>query len=95
MDERKTAKGVGALATGGWSVATVNGPKWASTREPPGKSMIISMSVSYSLFFVCLLSFGCRGMKKVADFTIVNGYWQCGWWTLIPIPEDRAVSSLF
>jgi hypothetical protein len=43
MDDKKTAKGVGALAAGGWSVATVNCPKCASTREPPGKSMIISI----------------------------------------------------
>jgi hypothetical protein len=45
MDERKTAKVVGALAAGGWSVATLKLPKWASTREPPGKSMIISMFI--------------------------------------------------
>jgi hypothetical protein len=43
MEARKISKGLGALATGGWSVATVKGPKWASTREPPGKSMIISI----------------------------------------------------
>jgi hypothetical protein len=46
MDERKISKGLGAVAAGGWSVATVNEPKWASTREPPGKSIIISMSSS-------------------------------------------------
>jgi hypothetical protein len=50
MDERKTSKGLGALAAGGWSVATVKEPKWASTREPPGKSMIISIiSVSNNI----------------------------------------------
>jgi hypothetical protein len=43
IEDRKTAKGVGAEEAGGWSVGTVNPPKWASTREPPGKSMIISM----------------------------------------------------
>jgi hypothetical protein len=46
MDERKSANGVGALATGGWSVATVKFPKWASTREPPAKSITISMSTT-------------------------------------------------
>jgi hypothetical protein len=48
MEARKTSKGLGALATGGWSVATVKEPKWASTREPPGKSMIISMKYASS-----------------------------------------------
>jgi hypothetical protein len=43
MEARNISKGLGALAAGGWSVATVKGPKWASTREPPGKSMLISM----------------------------------------------------
>jgi len=42
-DARNVANGVGAEAAGGWSVCTVNGPKWASTRDPPGKSMIISI----------------------------------------------------
>jgi hypothetical protein len=46
MDARKMSKGDGALASGGWSVATVKASKWASTREPPGKSMIISMFCS-------------------------------------------------
>src|ERR1035437_1934150 len=44
IDARKSANGVGALRSGNWSVATVNGPKCASTRDPPGKSMIISMN---------------------------------------------------
>ncbi len=42
---------VGALAVGGWSVGTVKLPKCASTREPPGKSMSISI-------FNLLLLFG-------------------------------------
>src|SRR5208283_2426631 len=43
MDARNSANGVGAVRSGSWSVFTVNGPKCASTRDPPGKSMIISM----------------------------------------------------
>src|SRR5512141_692828 len=43
IEARKVANGVGAVPVGGWSVCTVKLPKWASTFEPPGKSMIISM----------------------------------------------------
>jgi hypothetical protein len=43
MEAGKISNGLGALATGGYPVATVKLPKWASTREIPGKSMIISI----------------------------------------------------
>jgi hypothetical protein len=43
MEAQKSSKGLGALSTGGSSVASVNVPKWASTRELPWKSIIISM----------------------------------------------------
>jgi hypothetical protein len=47
MEDKKTAKGVGADAPpppgAGWSVGTVKLSKEASTRDPPGKLIIISM----------------------------------------------------
>jgi hypothetical protein len=45
MDDRNTSNGDGALASGGWSVATVNLPKCASTRESPGKSISNSIFI--------------------------------------------------
>ena len=39
---KEYSKGCRRAGTGGWSVITVWGPKWASTRAPPGKSIIIS-----------------------------------------------------
>jgi hypothetical protein len=53
MEDRKTAKGVGADPSPppiiGWSVGTVKPSKDASTRDPPEKLMIISM-LENSLF---------------------------------------------
>jgi hypothetical protein len=67
MDARKTAKGVGALATGGWSVATVCPPKCASTREPPGKSMIISIFLILLVFYIFI---GCTILEKVTNWRV-------------------------
>jgi hypothetical protein len=64
MDARNTAKGVGAFAAGGWSVATVCCPKCASTRDPPGKSIIISI-VCNAPTFIFILVIGCRFSQKV------------------------------
>jgi len=59
IETRNISKGDGALAVGGWSVGTMNLSKWASTREPPGKSMSISML--FKLLFKLLL--GVRYLK--------------------------------
>jgi hypothetical protein len=55
MDERKTSKGLGAEEAGGWSVATIKEPKWASTREAPGKSIIISMGFAILIYFLSII----------------------------------------
>ena len=82
IDERNTAKGVGALAAGGWSVATVNCPKWASTREPPGKSMIISMCDCSCLFFLAYYTFDVDVIKKLhfAENPLTLEYLKIQYW---------------
>src|SRR4030067_453241 len=57
IEARKVSNGVGAEATGGWSVCTVKGPKCASTHAPPGKSMIMSIIFSLHPFVVFLTIF--------------------------------------
>jgi hypothetical protein len=55
MEDRKTAKGVAADPSpppiGGWSVGTVKPSKDASTREPPGKLIIISKGKNLLLIY--------------------------------------------
>jgi hypothetical protein len=53
IEDKNISNGLGAEAAGGWSVATVKEPKCASTRDPPGKSMIISIvfCLQYLLLF--------------------------------------------
>jgi hypothetical protein len=68
MDERKSSKGLGAVAAGGWSVATVKEPKWASTRASPGNSMIISMI--YISFFLSRFFFNDYDERIAVKFHI-------------------------